>query len=38
MTDRTALTADDQNLVWIDLEMTGLDPANATGSSRSPSS
>jgi oligoribonuclease len=23
----TALTADDHNLVWIDLEMTGLDPA-----------
>jgi len=27
MTTDTALTADDHNLVWIDLEMTGLDPA-----------
>ena len=27
MTIDTALTADDHNLVWIDLEMTGLDPA-----------
>jgi len=26
MTTDTALTADDHNLVWIDLEMTGLDP------------
>jgi oligoribonuclease len=27
MTIEKALTADDHNLVWIDLEMTGLDPA-----------
>ena len=27
MTDST-LTANDQNLVWIDLEMTGLSPEN----------